>query len=112
MYGDLDAVEIIEEEAANADIVYHFANCDHEPSAVAIAEGLARRPRRVGESPGYWIHTSGTLILGWETIQLAEFGTRLDKVYDDWDGVNELTSQPDQAAHRNVSTFAPQAPLY
>lgn len=101
VYGDLDAVETIEEEAAKADIVYHFANCDHEPSAHAIAKGLARRS---GEGPGYWIHTSGTLILGTETIQLAEFGNRLDKVFDDWDNVNELTSQPDQSAHRNVRT--------
>ncbi|ETI23831.1 hypothetical protein G647_05637 [Cladophialophora carrionii CBS 160.54] len=99
VYGDLDAVETIEEEAANADIVYHFANCDHEPSANAIAKGLARRQ---GDQPGYWIHTSGTLILGWETIELAEFGNRLDKVFDDWENVKELTSHPDHAAHRNV----------
>lgn len=99
VYGDLDAIETIEEEAANTDIVYHFANCDHEPSANAIAKGLARRN---GDGPGYWIHTSGTLILGWETMDLAEFGNRLDKVFDDWDNVNELTSHPDHAAHRNV----------
>ncbi|OQU97261.1 Semialdehyde dehydrogenase, NAD binding domain-containing protein isoform 2 [Cladophialophora immunda] len=99
VYGDLDAVDLIEEEAANTDIVYHFANCDHEPSARAIAKGLARRNR---DGPGFWIHTSGTLILGWETIDLADFGNKLDKVYDDWDNVGELISQPDHAAHRNV----------
>ncbi|KAH0846085.1 putative nucleoside-diphosphate-sugar epimerase [Fonsecaea pedrosoi] len=99
VYGDLDTVDLIEEEAANSDIVYHFANCDHEASARAIAKGLARRNR---EGTGYWIHTSGTLILGWETIDLADFGNRLDKVYDDWDNVGELISQPDHAAHRNV----------
>ncbi|OAG44257.1 hypothetical protein AYO21_01253 [Fonsecaea monophora] len=98
VYGDLDTVDLIEEEAANSDIVYHFANCDHEASARAIAKGLARRNR---EGTGYWIHTSGTLILGWETIDLADFGNRLDKVYDDWDNVGELISQPDHAAHRN-----------
>ncbi|OAL30034.1 hypothetical protein AYO20_08938 [Fonsecaea nubica] len=99
VYGDLDTVDLIEEEAANSDVVYHFANCDHEGSARAIAKGLARRNR---EGPGYWIHTSGTLILGWETIDLADFGNRLDKVYDDWNNVGELISQPDHAAHRNV----------
>ena len=93
-------MDLIEEEAANADIVYHFANCDHEPSANAIARGSARRK---GDAPSYWIHSSGTLILGWETMELAEYGNRLDKVYNDWDGVRELTSLPDQAAHRNVS---------
>ena len=92
-------MHLIEEEAANADIVYHFANCDHEPSAEAIGKGLARRK---GDGPGYWIHTSGTLILGYETMELADYGNRLDKVYDDWDNVQELTSQPDRAAHRNV----------
>lgn len=108
MYGDLDAIEMIEEEAANADIVYHFANCDHELSAVAIEKGLSRKglARRTGETPGYWIHTSGTLILGWETMKTADFGSRLEKVFDDWDNVKELTSQPDQAAHRNVGTLA------
>jgi hypothetical protein len=105
VYGDLDAVELIEEEASNADIVYHFANCDHEASADAIAKGLARRSR---EGPGYWIHTSGTLILGWETMEHEEYGNRLDKVFDDWDGVAALTSQPDQAAHRNASSPIPQ----
>jgi hypothetical protein len=105
VYGDLDAVGLIEEEASNADIVYHFANCDHEPSADAIAKGLARRSR---DGPGYWIHTSGTLILGWETMELAEYGNRLDKVFDDWNGVAALTSQPDQAAHRNASSTMPQ----
>lgn len=99
IYGDLDAVETIEEAAASADIVYHFANCDHEPSAKAIAKGLARRQ---GGGPGYWIHTSGSLILGTETIALADYGNRLDKVYDDWDNVQELLSHPDEAAHRNV----------
>lgn len=99
VYGDLDAVETIEEAAANADIVYHFANCDHEPSARAIAKGLARRQ---GDEPGYWIHTSGTLILGHETIALADYGNRLEKVYDDWDNVQELLSHPDESPHRNV----------
>ncbi|EXJ92727.1 hypothetical protein A1O3_01279 [Capronia epimyces CBS 606.96] len=99
IYGDLDAVETIEEAAANADIVYHFANCDHEASAKAIAKGLARRQ---DDGPGYWIHTSGTLILGAETVALAEFGNRLDKIYDDWDHIQELSSHPDEAAHRNV----------
>ncbi|KAK5459862.1 hypothetical protein LTS15_003991 [Exophiala xenobiotica] len=99
VYGDLDAVELIEEEAANTDIVYHFANCDHVPSAEAIAKGLARRQR---DGPGYWIHTSGTLILGYETMVKNAFGDRLDKVFDDWDNVKELISHPDAAAHRDV----------
>lgn len=99
VYGDLDSVELIEEEAANTDIVFHFANCDHEASAEAIAKGLARRQ---GAGSGYWIHTSGTMILATETVALADFGNRLDKVFDDWHHVQELTSHPDEAAHRLV----------
>ncbi|KAL6249969.1 hypothetical protein RBB50_002270 [Rhinocladiella similis] len=99
VYGDLDTVDLIEEEAANTDIVYHFANCDHVPSAQAISRGLAQRQR---EGNGYWIHTSGTLILGYETITKEAFGERLDKVFDDWEKVNELTSQPHEAPHRDV----------
>lgn len=99
VYGDLDSVDLIEEEAANTDIVYHFANCDHEPSATAIAKGLARRQR---SGAGYWIHTSGTGILGIETLATGEFGNLLPKVYNDWDGIEELKSHPDEAPHRKV----------
>jgi nucleoside-diphosphate-sugar epimerase len=92
-------VDLIEEEAVNTDIVYHFANCDHEPSATAIAKGLARRQR---SGAGYWIHTSGTGILGIETLATGEFGSLLPKVYNDWDGIEELKSHPDEAPHRKV----------
>lgn len=99
VYGDLDSVELIEKEAASSDIVYHFANCDHEPSATAIAKGLARRQQ---SGVGYWIHTSGTGILGIETLATGAFGDLLPKVYNDWDGIEELKCHPDEAPHRNV----------
>jgi hypothetical protein len=99
IYGDLEATDLIEETAATSDIIYHFANCDHEISAHAIAKGLARR---TSDTPGFWIHTSGAMILAHETIQLAEFGRKLDKIFNDWDGEHELVSQPDGAAHRVV----------
>jgi len=35
-------------------------------------------------------------------VQLRTFGELEGKVYDDWDGIDELTSLPDSAAHRNV----------
>ncbi|KIW25514.1 uncharacterized protein PV07_08680 [Cladophialophora immunda] len=40
VYVDLDAVSLIEDEAAQADVVYHFANADHAPSATAISKML------------------------------------------------------------------------
>ena len=99
VYGDLDSVELIEEEAAGTDIVYHFANCDHEASATAIAKGLARRQR---SGASYWIHTSGTGILGIGTLASGKFGSALPRIYNDWDGVEELKSHPDEAPHRKV----------
>jgi len=99
VYGDLDATDLIAEEASKADIVYHFANCDHEASAEAITKGLAERK---SETPAFWIHTSGTLLLGVETMQKGCYGDELPKVYDDWDKVDELINMPDEAAHRVV----------
>lgn len=95
VYGDLDSVDLIEEQAAAADIVYHFADCDHVPSAEAIARGLAR-------SPSYWIHTSGTGVLCWKTMEDKSYGEAGGEVYDDWSNIGKVTSLPDQALHRNV----------
>jgi len=81
-------------------VTIDFANCDHEASAKAIAKGLSARTE-----PSFWIHTSGTLILGCETMDKGCFGQLLPKVFDDWDGVGELTSQPDHVSspvHRIV----------
>ncbi|KKY22669.1 putative nad dependent epimerase dehydratase family protein [Phaeomoniella chlamydospora] len=97
VYGDLDSVDLIAEEAAKADIVYTFADCDHLASAEAVVKGL-----RVKTTPSWLIHTSGTGILTWETKDLGAFGTPLEKVYNDYDGIGELTSLPDHAIHRNV----------
>ncbi|KAJ5185787.1 hypothetical protein N7491_006342 [Penicillium cf. griseofulvum] len=41
VYGDLDSLDIIEEEVKNADIVYHTADCDHVACAKPIAKALA-----------------------------------------------------------------------
>lgn len=76
-----------------------LANADDEPSARAIAAGLSRRS---ADTPAFWIHVSGSLILGWETIEKSCYGERTSQVYNDWDGVGELISLPDSAAHRNV----------
>jgi hypothetical protein len=96
VYGDNDSAGLLEEEAVKADIVFHTSNSDdNEPSAKAIARGLARRG-------GYWIHTSGILEFALETIANNAYGERFDKVFNDWEGIGELTTQPDQAPHRNV----------
>ncbi|ODH21375.1 hypothetical protein ACO22_05672 [Paracoccidioides brasiliensis] len=99
VYGDLDTAEILEEEAKKADIVYHFADCDHVASSQAIAKGIAAH---TPDRPGYWIHTSGTGILTFEDLGNSTFGDLRTKEYNDWDGIGEVTSLPDEAFHRDV----------
>jgi nucleoside-diphosphate-sugar epimerase len=41
-------------------------------------------------------------VLSWETVEKNCYGTELPKVYDDWDGIKEVTSIPDSALHRPV----------
>ena len=84
-----------------------FANCDHEVAAKAIAAGFSQRE---GETPAFWIHTSGSMILAWETLQKKCLGELLPKVYNDWDGVGELVSLPDFAAHRVVDKMVLACP--
>lgn len=97
VYGDLDSTELLKTEAADADIVVHTANCDHVGAAKAIVAGLAQNQKKT-----YLIHTSGTGILAFEDFGSNTYGGTRDKVYDDWDGIGEATSLPDEALHRNV----------
>ncbi|KAI9676195.1 MAG: hypothetical protein M1817_000940 [Caeruleum heppii] len=99
VYGTLDDADLLETEAKSADIVLDCANADHEGSARSIAAGLGQHPP---DSPGYWIHTSGTGILLYQDLDSSTFGEPSSKVYDDWDGVAEVTSLPMHAPHRNV----------
>ncbi|KAK2738915.1 hypothetical protein FQN55_009685 [Onygenales sp. PD_40] len=99
VYGDLDSADLLEREAAKADIVYHFADSDHVAAAKAIAKGiLSHTPGR----PGYWIHTSGTGMLTYEDDLNLIFGELRTKEFNDWDGITELTSFHDDALHRDV----------
>ncbi|KAF9283244.1 hypothetical protein BGZ88_010579 [Linnemannia elongata] len=62
--GSLDDVAIIEDEAANADIVINLADADHLTSVQAIIRGLSQRPRwEEGRRRPILIHTSGTGVL-------------------------------------------------
>lgn len=97
VYGNLDSIELLETEAYMADIVLHCADCDHVASAAALVAGLARK-----ETKGYLIHTSGTGILSFKDLEMQTFGVNSEKVYNDWDGIKEVTSLPDLALHRNV----------
>ncbi|KAI4221893.1 MAG: hypothetical protein L6R36_006560 [Xanthoria steineri] len=96
VYGDLDSAEALEEEARKADIVLH---ADHVVAAEALTRGLAAH---ASDRPGYIIHTSGTAILLFADIERQIFGEASQKIYNDWDGVSEVTTIPDFAPHRNV----------
>ena len=103
VYGDLDSVDLLIKEASKADIVCHFAHADHEASAHALLKGLAQRKSSANaDRPGFFIHTSGTGILLFEDIRSHTFGEASEKIYDDLEGVREVTSLPDDAPHRNV----------
>jgi hypothetical protein len=99
VYGDLDSTELITAESASADIVVHTADCDHVASAEAIVAGLSQKPEG---KKGWLVHTSGTGILCWADYERKSYGVKNEKVYDDWDGIKEVTSLPDYAVHRNV----------
>ncbi|KAF3797967.1 hypothetical protein GCG54_00003866 [Colletotrichum gloeosporioides] len=100
--GNLDDADIIRRESALADVVLHTADSsDHEGSAKAIALGLAEghSPSR----PGYWLHVGGSGILTYFDSEVKKtFGEPDDKVFNDFDGVDELVNLPDAAFHRNV----------
>jgi uncharacterized protein YbjT (DUF2867 family) len=60
--GTLDDVQKIEDTAAAADVVFHFADsADHLASAQAIIRGLKRKHAESGQIPIY-IHTVSTVV--------------------------------------------------
>ena len=75
------------------------ASADHVDSARSLIRGIAARSQ---EQPGYLIHTSGTGTLTFADLERKTFGEASAKVYDDWEGIGEVTSIPDYASHRNV----------
>ncbi|KAF6826684.1 hypothetical protein CPLU01_09539 [Colletotrichum plurivorum] len=107
--GGLDDSETLEKEAAWADIVLHTADSsDHAGAAKAIAKGLAQ-----GHSlsrPGFWLHTGGTGILTYFDSEVKKvFGEKDEKVFNDYDGVEELVNLPAAAFHRNVDEIVLEA---
>ena len=74
---------------------------DHEGAAKAIAQGLIEGHSK--ERPGYWLHLGGTGILTYFDSEVKKvFGEPDSKVYNDFDGVDELTNLPSAAFHRHI----------
>ncbi|KAL7620436.1 hypothetical protein AAE478_009431 [Parahypoxylon ruwenzoriense] len=103
VYGTLDNAEVIEKEAAAADVVVHTAeSADDQPSARAIAKGLAAG--HTAKKPGYWIHLCGTGILTWYDQQQKRYGEAPlpEQKYHDIDDIERIVSLPHDAPHRDV----------
>ncbi|KAJ0287566.1 hypothetical protein Brms1b_002463 [Colletotrichum noveboracense] len=101
--GTLTDSDVIEKEAAAADIVVHTADsADDVPSAQAIAKGLAEG--HTAEKPGFWLHVSGTGILQWYDQKHERYGEAPlpEQDYHDIRDIDRLLSLPDEAIHRNV----------
>jgi nucleoside-diphosphate-sugar epimerase len=77
--------------------VVNTANCGDLASAEALIAGLAQR-----QSNTYLIHVSGTGNLTYDDLSTGSFGIARERVFDDWDGLSEVTSLPDGALWRNV----------
>ncbi|GKT87504.1 nucleoside-diphosphate-sugar epimerase [Colletotrichum tofieldiae] len=74
---------------------------DHAGAATAISKGLVQghSPSR----PGFWLHTGGTGILTYFDSEVKKvFGELDEKVFNDYEGVEELVNLPAAAFHRNV----------
>jgi hypothetical protein len=127
--GGNDDSDLLKEEAAKADVVLRTLTflphdaiqeelvtnsltdaadaSDHEGAAKAIAEGI--RSGHSKENPGYWLHTGGTGILTYQDSEADRLGEWSEKEYNDWSGVDELTTLPDSAFHRNVDKVVLEA---
>ncbi|KAJ9503169.1 hypothetical protein H2202_001323 [Exophiala xenobiotica] len=100
VYGSLDDTSLIQSEAAKADIIINLANADHVPATNAIVAGLKQRAAEGSQS--FLIHVSGTGILMFRDVETNTYGETSDKIFDDWENINEVTSLPDAAFHRDV----------
>ena len=93
--GDLHDEELIVQNIAKNDIVFHTATADDLPSVQAVLRGVREKASR-GE-PITYIHTSGTSLL--DDKALGSF--KSDKIYHD-DKQEEIDSLSDDAPHRQI----------
>ncbi|KAF9562656.1 NAD(P)-binding protein [Agrocybe pediades] len=94
-YSDKD-LSFLTDAAAQADVVFELANCDHLEGNLAILEGIKKRHAKTGKAP-ILIHASGTAIIMDDARGLH--GDSI--VYSDLDS-EKLNALPAEALHRNV----------
>ncbi|KAF2144334.1 uncharacterized protein K452DRAFT_296527 [Aplosporella prunicola CBS 121167] len=85
--GDLGDSSLISDEVSKADIVLNLAATSHLGSAQAIQQGLTAGSRK---SPGYWLQMSGATLLSCEEIANKRFGEPSDKVFNDFNGIEDI----------------------
>ncbi|PVI07642.1 NAD(P)-binding protein [Periconia macrospinosa] len=101
VYGDIGNLELLSAEAAKADVILHTANAGNVAAVEALVAGLAQK-----QTPAYIIHSAGTGSLGVPDVQNNTLGSASEKVYDDWDGVDEVTSTPETWGTRKAENVA------
>lgn len=100
--GSLDDLNIIRNEASQADIIFNTANCDHEASVSALIQGLNARANESDVKP-ILIHTSGAGVLTNDSNckGLAPKDDPLSLIWDETD-YQRHTEIPSHAPHRMV----------
>ena len=97
--GDYDSAELLESAAAEADVIVHNGNSDHEPSIRAIVRGLVRSGQQK-----FLIHLSGTgIIADWRDP--TYIGRLNPRVWSDIHDIEAITSRPDGELHRHTDKF-------
>ncbi|KAB8343035.1 hypothetical protein FH972_022629 [Carpinus fangiana] len=98
VYGDLDSAELVEKEAADADVVANFASADHLAGINSIIAGI-----KSSEKPAHLVHTSGTGVLLFPDIEAKTYGEARSKVWDDVKDIDAIINDiPDTAPHRKI----------
>ncbi|OBT82247.1 hypothetical protein VE02_09200 [Pseudogymnoascus sp. 03VT05] len=100
VHGELDNVDLIEDEAKQADVVLNLAATSHMASATAIAKGLNE-----ADKPSYWIQISGATIFAGDEISKKRFGQKSDKMHDDLEDVSEILSIISNSPRRSVDNL-------
>ncbi|KAI5455607.1 hypothetical protein BGZ63DRAFT_518955 [Mariannaea sp. PMI_226] len=100
VYGDLDDFNLLADQVSKADITCHWASCEHEGAAKAIAEGFSRKP---AHTAGFVIHLSGSDIVCSSDITAGTYGEERDEIFtDDDDGLDKVLTPTQNAPHQEV----------
>ncbi len=105
--GTLDSAEVIEEEAASADVVISAADFHHHGLADSISRGILKSTT---PSPTTWLQISGSSIVAVPDIIKGRFGEHSDDEYNDYEGADAIRTfiqnTPSRYVDRLVQNFS------